>query len=83
MAEPTLPLRAFLGFPPLLFPSVTARSAPKRTSVIKICWEKTRSMRFLEKGDEKEKKEKEITLREIVDGNEVERKMDKEEEVVK
>ena len=38
-------------------------------------------MRFPEKGDEKEKKEKEITLREIVDGNEVERKMDKEEEV--
>ena len=40
-------------------------------------------MRFPEKGDEKEKKEKEITLREIVDGNEVERKMDNEEEVVK
>ena len=40
-------------------------------------------MRFLEKGDEKEKKEKEIALREIVDGNEVRRKMDNEEEVVK
>merc|ERR1712141_674960 len=36
--SPPLPLRAFLGFPPLLFPSVTARRAPKRRSVITICF---------------------------------------------
>ena len=61
MAELTLPLRTFLGFPPLLFPSVTARRAPKRRSVTKICWKKDKGG-FLRRLSKEEKIER-FTLR--------------------